>query len=86
MSGCDSVLTSLLAQLILLAVATPGYVMLLTSRIHPEMTYADAIFSRSLMALVVFEYFADQQQWNYHQAKHSYQANAKVCICVPPTL
>ena len=79
-------LTSLFAQFILLAVATPGYVMLLTSRIHPQMTYVDAIFSRSLMALVVFEYFADQQQWNYHQAKHSYQANAKVCIRVRTSL
>ena len=52
--------------------------MLLTSRISPEMTYVDAAFSRSLMALVVFEYFADQQQWDYHQAKQSYQATAKV--------
>jgi steroid 5-alpha reductase family enzyme len=60
--------------------------MLLTSRIHPEMTYVDAIFSRSLMALVVFEYFADQQQWNYHQAKHSYQANAKVGMLPQNTL
>jgi hypothetical protein len=43
------------------------------------MTYVDAIFSRPLMALVVFEYFADQQIWDYHQAKYSYQATAKVC-------
>ena len=68
-----------LVKILLLAVTTPGYVMLLTSRINPEMTFVDAIFSRSLMALVVFEYFADQQIWDYHQAKHSYQATAKVC-------
>lgn len=30
------------------------------------------------MALVVFEYFADGQQWDYHQAKHEYQRTAKV--------
>ena len=64
--------------MLLLAVTTPGYVMLLTSRISPEMTWVDAIFSRGIMALVVFEYFADQQQWDYHKAKHSYQETAKV--------
>ena len=52
--------------------------MLLTSRINPELTYVDAVFSRAIMALVVFEWFADQQQWDYHQAKDSYQATAKV--------
>jgi steroid 5-alpha reductase family enzyme len=30
------------------------------------------------MALVVFEYFADQQQWNFQQAKKQYQETAKV--------
>lgn len=42
------------------------------------MTIADAAFSRALIALVVFEYFADGQQWDYHQAKSSYQSTAKV--------
>lgn len=30
------------------------------------------------MALVVFEYFADQQMWNYQSAKKEYQETAKV--------
>jgi len=34
--------------------------------------------SRFLIALVIFEYFADGQQWYYHQAKHEYQKTAKV--------
>ena len=35
-------------------------------------------FARALIGLVVVEWFADGQQWNYHQAKHSYQKTAKV--------
>ena len=65
-------------KILLLAVATPTYILLLVSRIHPKMEIADAVFSRTLMALVVFEYFADQQQWKFHHAKQSYQATAKV--------
>ena len=45
------------------------------------MTTVDAVFARALMALIVVEYFADGQQWNYHQAKKSYQDTAKVrCV------
>ena len=60
---------------------TPTYILLLVSRLYPEMTTVDAVFARALLVLVVVEYFADQQQWDYHQAKTSYQKNAKVrCI------
>ena len=36
------------------------------------------VFSRVMVGLVVVEYFADGQQWNYHQAKDYYQKTAKV--------
>lgn len=42
------------------------------------MGLADTIFARLLMALVVFEWFADGSQWTYHQAKNEYQDTAKV--------
>ncbi len=58
--------------------ATPTYVLLLTSRINPKLSYYDLAFSRALIGLVVVEYFADNQMWNYQQAKKSYQATAKV--------
>ncbi|KAF2485805.1 hypothetical protein BDY17DRAFT_294264 [Neohortaea acidophila] len=64
--------------LVLFAVTTPTYIILLTSLINPDLTWADAAISRTLIGLVVIEYFADQQQWNYQQAKKSYQATAKV--------
>jgi steroid 5-alpha reductase family enzyme len=42
------------------------------------MTTIDAVFARSLLILVVIEWFADQQQWNYHAAKNAYRDTAKV--------
>lgn len=39
---------------------------------------SDLVFSRLLIALVVFEYFADGQMWNYQNAKKEYQKTAKV--------
>ncbi|KAI5370198.1 hypothetical protein Slin14017_G010770 [Septoria linicola] len=66
-------------QLVLLwSVTLPTYVLLLTSQIQPEMDKIDLIIGRVLMALVIFEYFADQQQWNYQTAKQEYQKTAKV--------
>jgi steroid 5-alpha reductase family enzyme len=39
---------------------------------------ADTIFARVLIFLIVIEYTADQQMWNYQQAKKEYQSTAKV--------
>ncbi|KAF2158896.1 hypothetical protein M409DRAFT_30602 [Zasmidium cellare ATCC 36951] len=64
--------------ILLWAVTLPTYVLLLTSRIKPEMGGSDLIFSRLLIAMVVFEYFADGQMWNFQQAKKEYQKTAKV--------
>lgn len=38
--------------------------MLLAARYGVPWTTADLIFSRGLVTLVVFEYFADGQQWS----------------------
>ena len=38
----------------------------------------DISIARALISLIVFEFVADQQQWNYHQAKADYQKTAKV--------
>lgn len=40
----------------------------------------DIIFARVLMAAVLFEFFADGQQWDFHRAKAQYQKTAKVPI------
>ena len=41
------------------------------------LTVADTVFLRSLMALVLLEFFADQQQWDYQQAKTHYRRTAR---------
>jgi steroid 5-alpha reductase family enzyme len=66
------------SQILLWSVTLPSYLILLASRIEPALTTYDLIISRVLMGLVVVEYFADQQQWDYHKAKHEYQKTAKV--------
>jgi len=63
---------------ILYLATTPTYILLLTSRVQPSLTALDTTFSRLLLALVVFEYFADNQMWAYQCAKRQYQTTAKV--------
>ncbi|APA10546.1 hypothetical protein sscle_06g053160 [Sclerotinia sclerotiorum 1980 UF-70] len=69
---------SLAQSILLFLVATPSYVMLLAARHGAQWTTADLIFSRGLVTLVVLEYFADGQQWNYQTAKQQYLKTAKV--------
>lgn len=52
-------------QVLLFAVATPTYILLLSSYLSGQgMAMADIVFSRLLIVLVVIEWFADQQQWS----------------------
>jgi steroid 5-alpha reductase family enzyme len=69
-----------LAQSVLLFMITmPTYILLLAARFTgDEFSKADLICSRVLMGLVLLEFFADQQQWNFQQAKKEYQKTAKV--------
>lgn len=65
-------------SILLFLISTPSYVMLLASRFSEKMDTSDMIFARVLMGLVMVEFFADQQQWDYQNAKKSYQNTAKV--------
>ncbi|KAL3423666.1 DUF1295 domain-containing protein [Phlyctema vagabunda] len=69
---------SLAQSVLLFMVATPTYVILLASRFSATMTTADTVFTRSLLGLVLFEFFADQQQWDFQNAKKYYLKTAKV--------
>lgn len=42
------------------------------------MQTSDILFSRGLILLIILEFFADQQQWDYHQVKNFYKKNAKL--------
>lgn len=63
-----------------MAVTTPTYLLLLTSRLSPDMSTTEVVFARALIVLIVTEFIADNSQWNYHAAKAEYAKTAK-----PPT-
>lgn len=58
---------SFMQNWLLLSVATPVYLMLVVANGMPEkdvFTTADTIFSRAMLAVLIFEFIADQQQWS----------------------
>jgi steroid 5-alpha reductase family enzyme len=66
-------------QLLLWIITTPTYILLLSSRLTGnEASKYDSFFGRTMLFIVVVEWFADQQQWVYHKAKAAYQKTAKV--------
>ncbi|EEP80652.1 conserved hypothetical protein [Uncinocarpus reesii 1704] len=70
-----------LAQsLLLVLVTTPTYIFVLlnTVRSAPAFGLPDLAFSRAMIFFIIIEYFADQQQWDFQNAKKSYQETARV--------
>ncbi|KAK5127712.1 hypothetical protein LTR08_004321 [Meristemomyces frigidus] len=74
----DIFFISSVQSILLFAVTTPTYLLLLTSQHSPTLTLLDTLFARALLLLVLFEYFADGQQWTFHAAKSLYQRTAKI--------
>ncbi|KAL1897190.1 hypothetical protein Cpir12675_002511 [Ceratocystis pirilliformis] len=64
--------------LLFLFSGVPAYLIFLTGKIDVYIHGGDLAYFLICLALVGLEYIADGQQWNYHQAKISYQATAKV--------
>lgn len=70
---------SLGQNILLWLISTPTYILMLASRLKGnELTQYDTLFGRTMLVLVVVEFFADQQQWNFHKAKSAYSKTAKV--------
>lgn len=79
---------SLAQSLLLFAITSPTYILLLASRISsdpptatkPLQSWAvdDFITCYAMVGLVLVSAIADQQQWWYQSAKKSYQTTAKV--------
>ncbi|KAL8719159.1 MAG: hypothetical protein Q9225_003799 [Loekoesia sp. 1 TL-2023] len=64
-------------HVLLFSITMPTYILLLTSPlVKADMT--DIIFSQFILAFIFLAFTADQQQWDFHSAKHSYQRTAKV--------
>ncbi|PSS03799.1 hypothetical protein BD289DRAFT_97607 [Coniella lustricola] len=59
--------------LILYALAAPVYPILLSTQFQPEAGVYDIAFLIFQLGLVTIEWFADQQQWDFQNAKHDYQ-------------
>ncbi|KAF5027232.1 hypothetical protein F66182_648 [Fusarium sp. NRRL 66182] len=56
----------------------PAYAILLSTKFEPNVTTGDIAYFAIMVGLVYSEWVSDGQQWDYHQAKHKYQAEAKV--------
>lgn len=78
------VFISLIQSLLLACITTPTYILLLTERLATfdkptsSWNFIDAVAAATMLALITVSLVADQQQWNYHQAKSQYQKTAKV--------
>ncbi|KAK4186561.1 hypothetical protein QBC35DRAFT_387039 [Podospora australis] len=69
---------SFMQSILLFLIAAPVYIILLASHFEPGLqTYDIAAISIEL-GLILTEYIADQQQWNFQNAKHQYLKSAKV--------
>ncbi|KAJ5601379.1 hypothetical protein N7510_010913 [Penicillium lagena] len=67
-------------SLLLLLITAPTYVMLVVAHTQGPESFEvpDLIFSRAAFFFIIIEFFADQQQWNFHQAKLEYQNHARI--------
>ncbi|KAJ5132302.1 Protein of unknown function DUF1295 [Penicillium atrosanguineum] len=67
-------------SLLLLLITVPTYVFVIIAQNKGPENFglADLAFSRVALFFIIIEFFADQQQWNFHQAKHEYQTNARI--------
>ncbi|XP_014554236.1 hypothetical protein COCVIDRAFT_105384 [Bipolaris victoriae FI3] len=73
------VFISFYQNFLLWVITTPTYILLLANRITGNTVSSyDSLFGRSMVALVVLEFFADQAQWNYYAARDEYRNTAKV--------
>ncbi|KAI9824146.1 MAG: hypothetical protein M1826_007460 [Phylliscum demangeonii] len=74
----DAVFIATIQPLLLFLITTPTYALLLASRLTGDhFTTTDLIVTRLMAGIIIFEFFADQQQWDYQVAKRTYQRTAK---------
>ncbi|QPH01421.1 hypothetical protein C2857_005621 [Epichloe festucae Fl1] len=70
---------STIQSILLFAISgVPAYAILLSSRFEPNPRAADYAYLVVLLGLVLTEWISDGQQWNYQNAKHQYNKDAKL--------
>lgn len=67
-------------SLLLLLITAPTYAFVIAAYNQKSEVFElpDLAFSRAAFFFIIIEYFADQQQWNFQNAKHEYQKNARI--------
>lgn len=67
-------------SLLLLLLSAPSYVFVILANSQGPETFGlpDLAFSRAAFFFIIIEFFADQQQWNFQNAKHEYLTNARI--------
>ncbi|KAL4923660.1 DUF1295 domain protein [Aspergillus undulatus] len=71
---------SVIQPLLLLLLTTPTYNFIILSRLPGGEAFElpDLIFSRVAFFFIIIELFADQQQWNFQNAKAEYNKSARI--------
>ncbi|KAH8894773.1 DUF1295-domain-containing protein [Thozetella sp. PMI_491] len=69
---------SFIQSMLLFALAAPVYIILLVNQVEPNFGWEDLSYVVLELAFVGIEIVADQQQWDFQQAKAQYQKTAKV--------
>jgi len=79
----DVTFIALAQNVLLFLVTSPSYIALLVSRLdtannNQALTSLDYYFAGQILYLIGQTWLSDQQQWDYHSAKHQYQKTARV--------
>ncbi|KAL4881128.1 hypothetical protein BJY04DRAFT_218644 [Aspergillus karnatakaensis] len=71
---------SVIQPILLLLITAPTYNFLLLSRLPGGEAFelADLVFSRAIYVFLFLETIADQQQWNFQNAKKEYNSTARI--------
>ncbi|KAK7735926.1 hypothetical protein SLS53_007304 [Cytospora paraplurivora] len=69
---------SFIQSILLFSLAAPVYPILLSTQFQPTVTLSDFAFLALELGLLTTEYIADEQQWEFQNAKKEYQRTGKV--------
>lgn len=70
-----------IAQMVLLfLISCPAYILLLSTKQGMAMHTVDTVASRLIVGLVLLEFMADQQQWDFQKAKKIHQLTGKAPV------
>ncbi|KAK3692532.1 hypothetical protein B0T22DRAFT_399898 [Podospora appendiculata] len=64
---------SFMQSILLFLLAAPVYTVMLATQFEPEVTGTDSVFVAVELGLVLIEYLADQEQWDFQAAKQQYK-------------